>query len=245
MRRATVISPLRRWVALGYDRVTSVAANRRRALTFGGTNFWLSWRSRTCTSPSRTAPRSSRVSTSAWPRTRCTRSWARTAPASRRSPTRSWVTRPTRSPRGRSSSTARTSTELGADERAQRGLFLAFQYPHAIPGVTVTNFLRSAINAIRKARDGGEDDPVPIPEFRKELLAAMERLEGLARAGVALPQRRVLRRREEARRDPADGDAEAEDRRPRRDRLRARHRRAADRRRAASTSSSARRWARC
>ncbi len=67
-------------------------------------------------------------------------------------------------------------TELGADERAQRGLFLAFQYPHAIPGVTVTSFLRSAINALRKARNGGEDDPVPIPEFRTELLAAMEEL---------------------------------------------------------------------
>jgi Fe-S cluster assembly ATP-binding protein len=67
-------------------------------------------------------------------------------------------------------------TELAADERAQRGLFLAFQYPHAVPGVTVTSFLRSAINAIRKARAGGEDDPVPIPEFRQELLAAMERL---------------------------------------------------------------------
>jgi len=67
-------------------------------------------------------------------------------------------------------------TGLGADERAQRGLFLAFQYPHAIPGVTVTSFLRSAINALRKARAGGEDDPIPIPEFRKELLGAMERL---------------------------------------------------------------------
>jgi Fe-S cluster assembly ATP-binding protein len=66
-------------------------------------------------------------------------------------------------------------TELGADERAQRGLFLAFQYPHAIPGVTVTSFMRSAINAIRKAR-AGEDDPIPVPEFRKEMLAAMERL---------------------------------------------------------------------
>jgi Fe-S cluster assembly ATP-binding protein len=66
--------------------------------------------------------------------------------------------------------------ELGADERAQRGLFLAFQYPHAVPGVTVTNFLRSAINSIRKARNDGEDDPVPIPEFRKELLAQMDRL---------------------------------------------------------------------
>jgi Fe-S cluster assembly ATP-binding protein len=67
-------------------------------------------------------------------------------------------------------------TELGADKRAQRGLFLAFQYPHAIPGVTVTSFLRSAINAIRKAKAGGEDDPVPIPEFRKELQAAMDGL---------------------------------------------------------------------
>jgi len=67
-------------------------------------------------------------------------------------------------------------TELGADERAQRGLFLAFQYPHAIPGVTVTSFLRSAINANRKAASGGEEDPVPIPEFRTNLLAAMEEL---------------------------------------------------------------------
>jgi Fe-S cluster assembly ATP-binding protein len=66
-------------------------------------------------------------------------------------------------------------TELEADERAQRGLFLAFQYPHAVPGVTVTSFLRSAINSIRKAR-AGDDDPVPIPAFRKELLEQMERL---------------------------------------------------------------------
>ncbi len=66
--------------------------------------------------------------------------------------------------------------EMGADERAQKGLFLAFQYPHAIPGVTVTSFLRSAINAVRKAKNGGQDDPVPIPEFRKELLAKMEDL---------------------------------------------------------------------
>jgi Fe-S cluster assembly ATP-binding protein len=67
-------------------------------------------------------------------------------------------------------------TERGADERAQRGLFLAFQYPHAIPGVTVTSFLRSAMNAIRKARAGGEDDPIPIPQFRDELQEAMEKL---------------------------------------------------------------------
>jgi Fe-S cluster assembly ATP-binding protein len=67
-------------------------------------------------------------------------------------------------------------TEAGADERAQAGLFLAFQYPHAIPGVTVTNFLRQAINAVRKVRARGVDDPVPVPEFRKELLGQMDRL---------------------------------------------------------------------
>jgi Fe-S cluster assembly ATP-binding protein len=66
--------------------------------------------------------------------------------------------------------------ELEADERAQRGLFLAFQYPHAVPGVTVTSFLRSAINSIRKAKNGGQDDPIPIPEFRKEIFAQMDRL---------------------------------------------------------------------
>jgi Fe-S cluster assembly ATP-binding protein len=64
---------------------------------------------------------------------------------------------------------------MEADERAQNGLFLAFQYPHAVPGVTVTSFMRSAINAVRKAR-AGEDDPIPIPEFRTELMAAMEQL---------------------------------------------------------------------
>ena len=64
-------------------------------------------------------------------------------------------------------------TELEADERAQRGLFLAFQYPHAVPGVTVTSFLRAAINANRKARNGGEDDPVKIKDFRQDMLAAM------------------------------------------------------------------------
>jgi len=67
-------------------------------------------------------------------------------------------------------------TELGADERAQRGIFLAFQYPHTIPGVTVTSFLRTAINAVRRAKAGGEEDPIPIPEFRTDLLAAMDRL---------------------------------------------------------------------
>src|SRR3989440_7340569 len=68
--------------------------------------------------------------------------------------------------------------EMEADERAQRGLFLAFQYPHAVPGVTVTSFLRSAINAIRKARNGGDENPIPIPELRKELLARIDAVNG-------------------------------------------------------------------
>ena len=67
-------------------------------------------------------------------------------------------------------------TEAGADERAQAGLFLAFQYPHAIAGVTVTNFLRQAVNAVRKARNGGVEDPMPVPEFRKLFLAKMDDL---------------------------------------------------------------------
>ena len=45
-----------------------------------------------------------------------------------------------------------------------------------MPGVTVASFLRSAVNAVRKAKNGGEDDPVKIPEFRKQLTAAMEEL---------------------------------------------------------------------
>src|SRR3954464_1230110 len=67
-------------------------------------------------------------------------------------------------------------TGAAADERAQAGLFLAFQYPHAIPGVTVTNFLRTAINAVRKARNGGVDDPIPVKEFRTAVLGAMDDL---------------------------------------------------------------------
>jgi Fe-S cluster assembly ATP-binding protein len=66
-------------------------------------------------------------------------------------------------------------TEAGADERAHKGLFLAFQYPYAIPGVTVTNFLRTAINSTRKAK-AGADDPIPVKDFRTELFKQMDRL---------------------------------------------------------------------
>ena len=62
--------------------------------------------------------------------------------------------------------------ELQPDERARMGLFLAFQYPVSIPGVTVANFLRSALNARRRAVNP-EDKGVPIPEFRKMLKEQM------------------------------------------------------------------------
>jgi Fe-S cluster assembly ATP-binding protein len=64
--------------------------------------------------------------------------------------------------------------ELEPDERSRLGLFLAFQYPAAIPGVTVANFLRMALNAQR--RQDGEENPIRVPEFRKLLQENMELL---------------------------------------------------------------------
>jgi len=65
--------------------------------------------------------------------------------------------------------------ELAPDERSRLGIFLAFQYPVAIPGVTVANFLRTAVNSRRRAANP-EDKGVPIPEFRKMLKGKMELL---------------------------------------------------------------------
>lgn len=65
--------------------------------------------------------------------------------------------------------------ELEPDERSRAGIFLAFQYPVSIPGVTVANFLRTAINARRRALNP-EDKGMPIPEFRKMLKEKMELL---------------------------------------------------------------------
>jgi len=65
--------------------------------------------------------------------------------------------------------------ELETDERSRLGLFMAFQYPVAIPGVTVANFLRNAINARRKAEDPN-DKGIPIPVFRKMMLEKMTML---------------------------------------------------------------------
>ncbi len=65
--------------------------------------------------------------------------------------------------------------EMEADARSRLGVFLAFQYPIAIPGVSVANFLRTAINARRKA-ENPDDKGIPIPEFRKLLRERMDLL---------------------------------------------------------------------
>jgi Fe-S cluster assembly ATP-binding protein len=69
----------------------------------------------------------------------------------------------------------RNILELAPDERSQMGLFLAFQYPVAIPGVSVANFLRTALNARRKA-ENPEDKGIPIPQFRRLLKEKMDLL---------------------------------------------------------------------
>ena len=62
-------------------------------------------------------------------------------------------------------------TAADPDERARAGLFMAFQYPVSVPGVTITKYLRTVMNAHRESRG---EDPVPLKEFRKTVEAAME-----------------------------------------------------------------------
>jgi len=62
-------------------------------------------------------------------------------------------------------------TEADPDERARMGLFMAFQYPVAVPGVTITKYLRMVQNAHREARG---EEPISLKDFRKTTEAAME-----------------------------------------------------------------------
>ena len=64
--------------------------------------------------------------------------------------------------------------ELSADERAHKGIFMSFQYPVEIPGVTVTNFMKTAINETRKAR--GEEE-MPANQMLKKIREKSEMLE--------------------------------------------------------------------
>jgi Fe-S cluster assembly ATP-binding protein len=66
--------------------------------------------------------------------------------------------------------------EMETDARSRAGLFLALQYPVTVPGVTVANFLRTAINARRKAHNA-EDKGISIPDFRKLLTSKMNSLQ--------------------------------------------------------------------
>jgi Fe-S cluster assembly ATP-binding protein len=61
-------------------------------------------------------------------------------------------------------------TEADTDERSRMGLFMAFQYPVSVPGVTVTKYLRTVLNAHRDARG---EEPVPLKDFRQAVEAAM------------------------------------------------------------------------
>lgn len=65
-------------------------------------------------------------------------------------------------------------TELDAEERAHKGIFLSFQYPVEIPGVSVTNFIKTAINEHRKAQGL---DPMPASEMLKKMREKMDLLE--------------------------------------------------------------------
>ncbi len=67
--------------------------------------------------------------------------------------------------------------DMEPDERARSGLFLAFQYPSEIPGVTVSNFLRTAINARRDEEESGEENEIPISEFQDRLQDKMDLLD--------------------------------------------------------------------
>jgi Fe-S cluster assembly ATP-binding protein len=62
-------------------------------------------------------------------------------------------------------------TSAQPDERARMGLFMAFQYPVAVPGVTMTKYLRTVLNAHREAHG---EEPIPLKEFRETVEAAMK-----------------------------------------------------------------------
>jgi Fe-S cluster assembly ATP-binding protein len=64
--------------------------------------------------------------------------------------------------------------DMEAEERAQAGVFLAFQYPVEIPGVTNAYFLRAAYNELRKARGEDEVDPIEFLDIMEERLKLVE-----------------------------------------------------------------------
>ena len=121
-------------------------------------------------------------------------------------------------------STAATCSTLAPEERAREGVFLAFQYPVEIPGVANTLLPEGGAQRGAQAprRERARRDGLPRARARED----EARRDG-REVAAARRQRGLLRRREEAQRDPPDGGARAAARDPRRDRLGPRHRRAA------------------
>ena len=106
--------------------------------------------------------------------------------------------------------------EMKPEDRANEGLFLSFQYPVEIPGVSMTNFLKAAVNEKRKYQG--------LPELKAgEFLKLMNEKRKIVELDSKFTRRSVnegFSGREEAQRDIPDGYARAEARHPRRDRLR-------------------------
>jgi Fe-S cluster assembly ATP-binding protein len=73
---------------------------------------------------------------------------------------------------------------MDAEERAQAGVFLAFQYPVEIPGVSNAYFLRSAYNEIRKARGFEEADPLEFLDLMEEKLKLVDMSEAMLNRSV-------------------------------------------------------------
>ena len=106
----------------------------------------------------------------------------------------------------------RNLLEMSPDERAREGVFMAFQYPIEVPGVSNAQFLRLAYNEKKKHHGEEELDPLEFKDLLKERAKVVE----MDASFMTLRQRRLFRRREEAQRDSADGGARTEARRARR-----------------------------
>ncbi len=101
---------------------------------------------------------------------------------------------------------------LAPEERARAGLFLGFQYPVEIPGVNNVYLLKAALNATRRSRGEPEVDAFEFLTLVREKMPLMQMEDTLP---LARRERRLLGRREEAQRDPADAGARAAPRGPR------------------------------
>jgi len=111
-------------------------------------------------------------------------------------------------------------TAMKPEERAAKGVFLAMQYPVEIPGVTTLTFLKTALNAQRRARHDSELDAMSVLKLVRQKASALQVPEEMLKRAA---QCRIFRRREKAPRNRADGDSRTRARHPGRNRFRSRH----------------------